>query len=159
MKCFFHLANFFLLYFPLAFIAQLIGHTFSLHIDGYGLWVLAALCKLTRWESVCSMIVLGLWLDALQPNVYQFGLQSLWLSMTVWVCQKPSWRLIFEAHLRTSAAFFQTVLQFLSLGCFFIIHHVPITYLGAYFSSWFFSTFLCVILVKPLLSFQRKYIE
>ena len=159
MKWFFHLAIFFLLYGPIAFIGQVIGHTFSLHIDGYGLWVLAALCTLTRWDSVCSMILLGLWLDALQPNVDHFGLQSLWLSVTVWVCQKPSWRLIFEAHLRIMAAFFQTVLQFLSLGCLFALHQVPITCLSSYFPSWLVSTLLCVILIKPLLSFQRKYLE
>jgi hypothetical protein len=157
MRNFRHLTIFSLIYLPMLFASQVIGQTFSININLYGLYFMAAVCGLRRTEAVLAMLLLGFWIDALQADVNLFGLSALWLSAFAFVCHKPSWRVVLEAHVRILGIFIQCLLQIAYLLCAFAVTHTPVCCLQFYLVSFLLSATLTAGLTSPLLRFQKKF--
>ena len=144
------------IFLPIVFASQLFGQMFSVHINLYGLYFMAAVCGLRRSEAVLATVFLGLWLDALQPDMRLFGLQALLLSALTYACYKQNWRVVFEAYSRTFAVCAQCFLQPIGLLCVFAVYRIPIRCFQFYVSSFLASVILSAILTPPLLHFQKK---
>ena len=157
MRSFRHLTIFSLIYLPMLFASQVIGQTFSININLYGLYFMAAVCGLRRTEAVLAMLFLGFWLDALQTDMNLFGLSALWLSAFAFACYKPSWRVVLEAHVRILGIFIQCLLQMAYLLCAFAVTHTPVRCLQFYAWSFVISAVFTAILTPQLLHFQRKF--
>ena len=159
MRSFRCLVIFFFIYLPIAFLSQMFGQMFSVHIDLYGLYFMAAVCGLRQMEAVIAMLLLGFWIDALQADMNLFGLSALWLSAFAFVCHKPSWRVVLEAHARILGIFIQCLLQMAYLLCAFAVTHTTVRYLQFYLVSFLLSVVLTAILTPPLLHFQKRFFE
>ena len=157
MRSFRHLTIFSLIYLPMLFASQVIGQSFSININLYGLYFMAAVCGLRRTEAVLAMLLLGFWIDALQADVNLFGLSALWLSAFAFVCHKPSWCVVLEAHVRILGVCAQCFLQLVYLLCAFTVTHTPMYYVRFYLGSFLISAVFTAILTPPLLRFQRKF--
>lgn len=157
MKTVWHGAIFALIYLPIIFISQMLGQMFSVRIDLYGLYLMAAVCGLKRTEAVLATLFLGFWLDALQTGTNLFGLSALWLSALAFVCHKRSWRVILEAHARFFGVCAQCLLRGIYLLCSFAVTHTSVRYVQFYLGSFLISVVLTAILTPSLLRFQKKY--
>lgn len=157
MRSFRHLTIFSLIYLPMLFASQVIGQTFSININLYGLYFMAAVCGLRQTEAVLAMLFLGFWLDALQTGTNLFGLSALWLSAFALVCHKRSWRVVLEAHARILSVCAQCFLQISYLLFAFAVTHTPVCYVQFYLGSFLASAILTAILTPPLLRFQKKF--
>ena len=157
MRSFRRLVIFFFIYLPIVFASQTLGQIFSVHIDLYGLYFMAAVCGLQRTEAVIATLFLGFCLDALQTDMRLFGLSALLLSAFAFVCHKRSWRVVLEAHARTLGIFIQCFLQMAYLLCAFTVTHTPMHYVRFYLGSFLASAVLTAILTPPLLRFQKKF--
>ena len=156
MRSFRHLVIFFFLYFPMMFASQVLGQTFSININLYGLYFTVAVCGLERKEAVIAAMISGFWIDALQSE-YLFGLSALLLSALTFACHKQSWRVVLEAHARIFSVCAQWFLQGTYLFCAFVVTHTSVWYLQFYLGSFLVSAVLTAILTPPLLRFQKKF--
>ena len=156
MRSFRCLVIFFFIYLPIAFLSQMFGQMFSVHIDLYGLYFMAAVCGLRQMEAVIAMLLLGFWIDALQSE-YLFGLSALLLSALTFACHKPSWRVVLEAHARIFSVCAQCLLQGTYLLCAFTATHTPLRYVQFYLGSFLCSAVLTAVLTPLLLRFQKKF--
>jgi len=150
------LVIFFFIYLPIVFALQTLGQMFSVRIDLYGLYFMAAVCGLERTEAVIAMLLLGFWIDALQAECL-FGLSALLLSALTFACHRQSWRVVLEAHARILGVCAQCFLQGIYLLCAFTVTHTPMHYVRFYLGSFLMSAVLTAILTPPLLRFQKKF--
>lgn len=157
MRSFRHLTIFSLIYLPMLFASQVIGQTFSININLYGLYFMAAVCGLRRTEAVLAMLFLGFWLDALQTDAKLFGLSVLLLSALTFACHRQGWRVVLEAHARILSVCAQCFLQGIYLLCAFTVTHTPMHYVRFYLGSFLMSAVLTAIVTPPLLRFQKKF--
>jgi rod shape-determining protein MreD len=156
MRSFRHLTIFSLIYLPMLFASQVIGQTFSININLYGLYFMAAVCGLRRTEAVIATIVSGFWMDVLQTECL-FGLSALLLSALTFACHKQSWRVVLEAHARILSVCAQCFLQGIYLLCAFTVTHTPMHYVRFYLGSFLISAVLTAIVTPSLLRFQKKF--
>lgn len=140
----------------MVFSSQVLGQTFSININLYGLYFTVAVCGLERTEAVIAAIISGFWLDALQTECL-FGLSALLLSALTFACHKQSWRVVLEAHARILSVCAQWFLQGTYLFCAFALTHTSVWYLQFYLGSFLVSAVLTAILTPPLLRFQKKF--
>lgn len=157
MRSFRRLVIFFVFYLPIAFLSQMLGQTFSVYIDLFGLYFMAAVCGLQRTEAVIAMLLLGFWIDALQTDTNLFGSSALLLSAPAFVCHKQSWRVVLEAHAWILGIFIQCLLQIAYLLCAFTVTHTPVRCLQFYLASFLLSATLIAILTSSLLRLQKKF--
>ena len=134
----------------------MLGQMFSVRIDLYGLYFMAAVCGLERTEVGIAAIVSGFWTDALQTECL-FGLSALLLSALTFACHRQSWRAVLEAHARIFSICAQFLLQGTYLFCAFVVTHTSVWYLQFYLGSFLVSAVLTAILTPPLLRFQKKF--
>ena len=156
MRSFRHLTIFSLIYFPMLFASQVLGQTFSININLYGLYFTVAVCGLERKEAVIAAMISGFWIDALQSE-YLFGLSALLLSALTFACHRQSWRVVLEAHARIFGVCAHCFLQGIYLLCAFTVTHTPMHYVRFYLGSFLMSAVLTAILTPPLLRFQKKF--
>ena len=138
------------------FASQVLGQTFLININLYGLYFTVAVCGLERKEAVVATIVSGFWTDALQTECL-FGLSALLLSALTFACHRQSWRVVWEAHARILSICAQFLLQGTYLLCAFAVTHTPVRYVQFYLGSLLISAVLTAILTPPLLRFQKKF--
>jgi len=134
----------------------MLGQMFSVRIDLYGLYFMAAVCGLERTEAVIATIVSGFWTDALQTECL-FGLSALLLSALTFACHRQSWRVVLEAHARILSVCAQCLLQGTYLLCAFTATHTPLRYVQFYLGSFLCSAVLTAVLTPLLLRFQKKF--
>ena len=156
MRSFRRLVIFFVLYFPMMFASQVLGQTFLININLYGLYFTVAVCGLERKEAVVATIVSGFWTDALQTECL-FGLSALLLSALTFACHRQSWRVVWEAHARIFSVCAQCFLQGIYLLFAFTATHTPLRYVQFYLGSFLISAVLTAVLTPPLLRFQKKF--
>ena len=156
MRSFRRLVIFFVLYFPMMFASQVLGQTFLININLYGLYFTVAVCGLKRTEAVIAAIISGFWIDVLQTECL-FGLSALLLSALTFACHRQSWRVVWEAHARILSVCAQCFLQGIYLLFAFVVTHTPMYYVRFYLGSFLISAVLTAIVTPPLLRFQKKF--
>lgn len=158
MLFFYRLLLFQLFCTPVVLLSHVLTVLCSIHFHFYGLFLLAAVCNLRKFEAVCSLFLIGLWMDTPWVDIPLWGWSGFLLTCTVLFFKSTAWYNIFTARPQLWAGLLNLLLQcgfFLGLWLFYAF---PPQSLLHYLPSLALSTVGVCVLIRPLLHWQEGYL-
>lgn len=158
MLFFYRLLLFQLFCIPVVILSQVLTILCGIHFLFYGVFLLAAVCNLRKFEAICSLFFIGLWVDTPWLDVPLWGWSSFLLTCAALFFKSSTWHNIFTARPQLWACLLNLLLQ----GGFFfgpwLFYALPNQSLLYYLPSLVLSTLGVYVFIRPLLRWQEGYL-